>query len=115
MGEEKKNLTTMVKYVANMAEFNALMKLSETKVVVIYFTATWCPPCKRIGPYFESLPNEFANVEFVKVDVDAAADVSGQCGIQCMPTFQFYKNGDKIDELQGASEDGLKAMVAKHA
>merc|ERR1712183_785756 len=105
----------MVKYVKKMEEFEALMKLSDTKLVVIDFTATWCPPCQMIKPFFESLPKDFPSVEFVKVDVDDAADVSAKCGIECMPTFQFYKNGTKIDELQGASKDKLKQLIEKHA
>jgi len=104
----------MVNYVKNLAEFEALMKLSETKLVVIDFTATWCPPCKKIGPFFESLAPKYTGVEFVKVDVDDAADVSAKCDIQCMPTFQVYKNGVKIDELQGASEEKLTELVTKN-
>jgi len=35
-----------------------------------------------------------------------------QCGIRAMPTFQFYKNGEKVDELSGADIATLKSKVA---
>ena len=46
------------------------------------------------------------------MDVDANNETAGACGISCMPTFQFYKNGEKVDELRGASEDQLRAKIA---
>jgi thioredoxin 1 len=48
------------------------------------------------------------------VDVDENDQVAAMCGIQAMPTFQFYKDGNKIDEMRGADKDGLAAMVAKN-
>ncbi len=68
-----------------------------------------------IGPIFESIASETPSVIFYKVDVDAASDVAGHCGISAMPTFQFFKNGEKIDELCGADEQKLRSNIAKHA
>ena len=63
------------------------------------FTASWCGPCKMIGPYFEELAGKFPGVVFVKVDVDDLDDVAAECGISAMPTFQLYSNGVKVEEL----------------
>ena len=51
---------------------------------------------------------------FIKVDVDEAEDITKECGISCMPTFHFYKNGAKLEEMMGASEQQLKDLCAKH-
>ena len=60
------------------------------------------------------MAGENPDVEFVKVDVDEADDVAGACGIQAMPTFQFFKGGAKIDEMRGADQAKLAQLLAKH-
>lgn len=78
----------------------------------MYFFGFRCPPCQYIGPIFEKMAEGHADVEFVKVDVDAAKDVSSKCNISCMPTFQFYKHGgEKVDQLEGADETALVSKI----
>ncbi|XP_041634657.1 thioredoxin-like [Cheilinus undulatus] len=103
----------MVREVENLEEFRNILKEAGDKLVVVDFTATWCGPCKQIGPKFEeeSKNPENKDVIFLKVDVDEAEDVSADCKISCMPTFQFYKNGVKIDEFSGANSDTLKEKL----
>lgn len=67
-----------------------------------------------MAPKFAKLAEENKDVVFLKVDVDDASDVSEHCEIKCMPTFHFYKNGQKVDEFSGANEETLKAKVAEH-
>lgn len=50
------------------AAFEAL-KVSEQKKV-LYFTASWCPPCKVIGPIVEQLSKVNPDITFVKIDID---------------------------------------------
>jgi len=100
----------MVKQLATKAEFDEALK--DDKLVLVDFTAAWCPPCQMIAPKFAEhaeTVKEYATL--VKVDVDENADTSAACGINCMPTFQFYKGGEKIHEIQGADWEGLKAKI----
>ncbi len=53
-------------------------------------------------------------IVFVKVDVDENKDAAQAAGISCMPTFQLYKGGAKVEQLEGASEGGLRAILDKH-
>ena len=66
-----------------------------------------------IGPKFVSLSEDSAyeGVTFIKVDVDANAAAAEFVGIECMPTFMFYKGGQKVDELRGADLDTLKSKA----
>ncbi|XP_038586631.1 thioredoxin-like [Micropterus salmoides] len=104
----------MVREVENLADFKAILQEAGNKLVVVDFTAAWCGPCKQIGPAFEeeSRKAENVNVIFLKVDVDEAEDVSAFCKISCMPTFQFYKNGEKVDEFSGANKATLVEKLA---
>mmetsp|Transcript_47831 Transcript_47831/g.101613 ORF Transcript_47831/g.101613 Transcript_47831/m.101613 type:complete len:106 (+) Transcript_47831:135-452(+) len=102
----------MVKLIESEGEWAALMEQSKEKLVVVDFTASWCGPCQMVAPHFEAMSNEFSNAIFVKVDVDAQDKIAQMCGIRAMPTFQFYKDGNKVDELMGANIGALKQKVA---
>mmetsp|Transcript_10311 Transcript_10311/g.15533 ORF Transcript_10311/g.15533 Transcript_10311/m.15533 type:complete len:104 (+) Transcript_10311:78-389(+) len=100
----------MVKYVESEGEWMALM--NEEKLVVVDFTASWCGPCQMVAPHFEAMSKEYTNVIFVKVDVDNQDKIAQMCGVRAMPTFQFFKGGQKVDELMGADVATLKSKVA---
>ena len=101
-----------MRFLATMEEFKATLADAGGKLVAVDFTATWCGPCKMIGPRFEAMASEFPHAVFVKVDVDENQETAAACGINCMPTFQFYKNGAKAFEMQGADPNQLTAKVA---
>jgi thioredoxin 1 len=48
------------------------------------------------------------------VDVDQLDELTNERGVSAMPTFQFYKNNEKVHELRGASLDGLKAAIKQY-
>lgn len=104
----------MPEFIKDKAEFDRKVKKAEGKLIVVDFTASWCGPCRMIGPKFEEMSKEFTDVIFFKVDVDDSSDVAEQEGVSAMPTFKFYKNGRKIDELCGASEEKLRALITKN-
>ena len=95
-----------VDYIKNLAEFYSLIASTSSKPMIVDFTATWCPTCKRIGPIFVAMSGEAENAgwTFRKVDVDEANDVAQVAKINCMPTFKVYKNGAEVAELEGANE-----------
>ena len=98
------------------ADFDKCLKDAGQKTVCIDFTATWCPPCKMIGPKYEAMVPEFPHVVMKKCDVDANKETAQACKVACMPTFQFFKNGVEVveDKIEGANEGKIRDALAKH-
>ena len=82
-------------------EFDALTK----SLAIVYFTAAWCGPCKRVGPVFDNLAGQYPGVLACKVDVDKLGDVAGACGVRATPIFQVWKDGQRAEEMTLSSGD----------
>jgi len=104
----------MVRQVSSLSEFDKVLREAGSKLVVIDFFAQWCGPCHFIAPFVEKLATKYPQVVFVKVDVDQASDVASTCGISAMPTFHFYKNNQKVDQVVGADPNTLENVIKKH-
>ncbi|XP_044129071.1 thioredoxin-like [Bufo gargarizans] len=103
----------MVHYVESLDEYRTIIESGRDKLIVVDFTATWCGPCQHIAPFYESLATKYPGILLYKVDVDEAGDIASAYGIRAMPTFHFYKDGKKVDELCGADKDKLESLVHK--
>lgn len=97
--------------IAKLDELKALTTKENSKVV-IDFTASWCGPCQQIAPQYEAWAKEYEGiVTLVKVDVDESEDLPQHYNVNCMPTFIFLHNDEKVDELTGANRDELKKKI----
>lgn len=77
--------------------------LANNSVVVIDFHATWCGPCRMLGPIVEELANDYEGRVLVgKADVEEAGAVAERFGIRSVPTILFFKNGIQADQVIGA-------------
>ena len=72
-------------------------------------------PCQSIAPEFERLSRKYPNVVFLKVDVDKCKPVARAQGISAMPTFQFYRGGQKFFGFRGASVGKLESSIQKYS
>jgi thioredoxin 1 len=78
---------------------------------VVYFTATWCPPCKRISPIYATLSETYPNVAFGKVDIDDNQNSAMDFKISAVPTFVFSRGEETVNKLSGADEVQLEKFV----
>ena len=84
---------------------------NDAPLTVLYFTATWCGPCKAIAPTVQAYADKYPSVNFYKIDVDALEELTMYAGVNCMPTFQLYKGGEHVDTLEGADAVALENMI----
>ncbi|KAK9091488.1 hypothetical protein Sjap_024665 [Stephania japonica] len=85
------------------------------RLVILYFTATWCGPCRFVSPLYESLAAKYPKVVFLKVDIDEGRDMAGRWQVSSVPSFFFIKNGKEIDKLVGADKSGLEKKISQYA
>lgn len=70
-----------------------------------------------ISPIFEKISDGPAgqSIDFYKVDVDEQSQVASEVGIRAMPTFVFFRNGEKIETVIGADPSKLQGAITKIA
>jgi putative thioredoxin len=90
-----------------------VIEASKTQPVIVDFWATWCGPCKQLGPALEKAVEAAKGaVKLVKIDVDKNPAVAGQLRVQSIPTVYAFVNGQPVDGFQGALPDSqIKAFI----
>lgn len=79
--------------IKDQKKLESIIEAADNKV--LYFTASWCPPCRAIGPIYEKASKQFPTVKFIKIDIDEMPEAAGAHAISSVPTFIFF-NGSKI-------------------
>ena len=96
--------TSLVRYASNFvvlgdsSKFSDIIKSDTNKI--LYFTASWCPPCKKIAPVFEKLSGDFAETTFVKIDIDDHRDLAEEYNISSVPTFKAFVGAKLVSEVR---------------
>ena len=99
--------------VTSKSDFDGYIKTK--KNVVADFSATWCPPCRRMHPINEELAKEYADVTFLVINIDQARDLASSQEVQGVPTFLFFNDGRLVERNVGAMDkETYKGKLKKH-
>jgi len=82
--------------------------------VLVDFWAEWCGPCRMISPLLEQIANDHVGKVVVgKVNVDQEQGLASKYGIQSIPAFFIFKNGQVTDQFVGAqhSRQSIEAKL----
>ena len=84
--------------------------------ILIDFWATWCGPCKTLGPLLEKLAAAFNGAfRLAKIDVDKNQQLAAMFGVRSIPTVILVKDGQIVDGFAGALPEGqLREFLSRH-
>ena len=90
----------MVKTI-NAYNFEEEVLKSELPVLVDFF-ASWCGPCKMLGPILDEIAPEFeGKLKIVKVSTEESPILAEEYGIRSIPNMKFFNKGQVVDEIAG--------------
>ncbi len=91
----------MINTISSETFENEVIKSSEP--VLVDFFATWCGPCKMVGPVLEKLSEDYAGkVKFAKLDIDKAEELAMKYNVFSVPSMLIFKNGEEAGRIVGA-------------
>jgi putative thioredoxin len=110
---------TITPHIFNVDQDNfetEVLQASLKTPVLVDFWATWCEPCKSLGPVLEKLAVEYNGAfRLGKVDVDKNQELAGVFGIRSIPTVMLVKDGQILDGFAGALPEGqLREFLSRH-
>ncbi|HJT97864.1 MAG TPA: thioredoxin [Rhodanobacteraceae bacterium] len=109
--------TTPTIFDATEANFEAeVINASLDQPVLVDFWATWCGPCKTLGPLLEKIVAEYNGaVKLAKVDCDKEQQLAAMFGVRSIPTVVLVKEGQLVDGFTGAlPEAQLREFLSRH-
>ena len=86
--------------------------LRSEKPVLLDFWASWCGPCRMVGPIVEEIAAERADIKVGKINVDEEQELAGAFNVMSIPTLVVMKDGKVVNHAVGARpKEQILAML----
>lgn len=87
-----------MEFKGNVEEFAKEVEKGKT---LVDFYATWCGPCRMLGPVIEEVDKERDDLKVITVNVDENLELAQKYGVMGVPHLLVFKNGDPVAESSG--------------
>lgn len=85
---------------------------NSTQTVLVDFWASWCGPCRMLGPVIDQLGSELTDVKVCKIDVDANQDLAAKYKVETIPTLVVFEGGKEVKRSVGVQpKPAILAML----
>jgi len=85
----------------DVKEANWDQLLSQDGLIAADFWVIWCPFCTKLEPVFEEVSNDFADVKFVKVNVQEEQNIASRYGVEGIPVIKYFCKGMEVGSVLG--------------
>ena len=93
---------------------NFNQEIRNNDLLLVDFWAEWCGPCKSMHPIFTRMAKKYKRVRFARVNVDKFQNIAMKYGVQSIPTFIMFENGEIANTMVGAvGEPGIHMICKK--
>ena len=101
----------MLLKINSLEEYNA--HKNDERVLIDFF-ATWCGPCRMLGPVLEEISESDSTLTILKIDSDEFPELAREYGVSAIPSLFFLKNGKIIHNAMGfMPKPKLEALIAE--
>ena len=87
--------------------------INSDKPVLLDFFASWCGPCRMVGPILDEIAEEREDIKVCKVDIDQQPELASRFRVMSVPTLMVMREGQIVEQSIGAKpKHQILAMMA---
>jgi len=90
--------------------------VDSSSLVLVDFWATWCGPCRKLGPVLDDIAKEYdGKLKVVKINTDENLETAKEYSISGLPSLLVFKNGEPVERMVGLMpKSTIVGNIEKH-